>query len=202
MTVAVGVQDRPADALPPSEGHWKSDYRLTNVPTFVDGISAISSHVFAFSGTPAFFQIAAEMREPQHYTRSLLACQSIVTVTYITIGIVVYYYCGSYVASPALGSAGVLMKKVCYGFALPGLIVTAMLMTHVRDDDLFYVPMLTGLVPRSRPSISLSDFSVAQSTSTPTVLCIGAPGWLALEVLPPLRTSSRAASQCLVGLFH
>ena len=71
------------------------------------------------------------MREPKHYTRSLITCQSIVTITYITIGIVVYYYCGSYVASPALGSAGALMKKVCYGFALPGLIVTAMLMTHV-----------------------------------------------------------------------
>jgi amino acid transporter len=164
VTVAVGLQDRPADAPSLSEGHWESDYRLTNAPTFVDGISAISSHIFAFSGTPAFFQIAAEMREPRHYTRSLLTCQSIVTVTYITIGIVVYYYCGSYVASPALGSAGVLMKKVCYGFALPGLIVTAMLMTHVSYDELSSIQMLIGLVHRSRPSISLSDFSEAQST--------------------------------------
>ena len=202
MTVAVGLQDRPADAPSPSEGHWESDYRLTNSPTFVDGISAISSHIFAFSGTPAFFQIAAEMREPRHYTRSLLTCQSIVTVTYITIGIVVYYYCGSYVASPALGSAGVLMKKVCYGFALPGLIVTAMLMTHVSDDGLSYVQMLIGLVHRSRPSIFLFDSSVAQSTSTPTVRCIGAPGWHALEESPSLRTSSRAASPCLGGLFR
>ncbi|KAF5022675.1 hypothetical protein F66182_5223 [Fusarium sp. NRRL 66182] len=135
VTVAVGVQDRPADA--PSEGHWESDYKITNSPSFVDGITAVSSHIFAFSGTPAFFQIAAEMREPKNYTRSLLTCQSIVTVTYITIGIVVYYYCGSYVASPALGSAGALMKKVCYGFALPGLIVTAMLMTHVSDSYVF-----------------------------------------------------------------
>lgn len=202
MTVAVGLQDRPADAPSPSEGHWESDYRLTNSPTFVDGISAISSHIFAFSGTPAFFQIAAEMREPRHYTRSLLTCQSIVTVTYITIGIVVYYYCGSYVASPALGSAGVLMKKVCYGFALPGLIVTAMLMTHVSDGGLSYVQMLIGLMHRSRPSISLFDSSVAQSTSTPTVRCIGAPGWHVLEESPSLRTSSRAASPCLGGLFR
>lgn len=145
MTVAVGVQDRPADAPSPSQGHWESDYKLTNAPTFVKGISAISSHIFAFSGTPAFFQIAAEMREPRYYTRSLLTCQSIVTVTYITIGIVVYYYCGSYVASPALGSAGVLMQKVCYGFALPGLIVTAMLMTHVSDDGLSHGWILISL---------------------------------------------------------
>ncbi|CAG9974770.1 unnamed protein product [Clonostachys byssicola] len=141
VTVAVGVQDRPAAA--PTEGHWESDWQLTNNPTFVDGISAVSAHIFAFSGTPAFFSIAAEMREPKYYARSLLTCQTIVTVTYITIGVVVYYYCGSSVASPALGSAGVVMKKVCYGFALPGLIVTAMLMTHIPAKYLF-IRLLRG----------------------------------------------------------
>jgi hypothetical protein len=30
--------------------------------------------------------------------------------------------CGQYVASPALGSAGPLIKKISYGIALPGLI--------------------------------------------------------------------------------
>ncbi|KAF5232443.1 hypothetical protein FAUST_8728 [Fusarium austroamericanum] len=143
VTVAVGVQDRPAAAPRPEEGHWKSDWKLVGNPSFVDGITAVSSHIFAFSGTPAFFQIAAEMREPKHYTRSLITCQSIVTITYITIGIVVYYYCGSYVASPALGSAGALMKKVCYGFALPGLIVTAMLMTHIPAKYMF-IRLLRG----------------------------------------------------------
>lgn len=43
----------------------------------------------------------------------------------------VYFYCGSYVASPALGSAGVLLKKVCYGLALPGLCVSTLLFVHV-----------------------------------------------------------------------
>jgi hypothetical protein len=56
---------------------------------------------------PGFFPIAAEMRDPRYYTRALLICQSIVTATYISVGTVVYYYCGSFVASPALGSAGV-----------------------------------------------------------------------------------------------
>jgi amino acid permease len=130
VTVAVGVQDRPAAA--PQEGLWASDYKITNNPSFADAISGISSLIFAFSGTPAFFSIISEMRDPLHYTRSMLVCQSVVTITYTTIGIVVYYYCGSYVASPALGSAGMLMKKVCYGFALPGLVVTTTLCIHVR----------------------------------------------------------------------
>lgn len=53
------------------------------------------------------------------------------TVIYLVVGIVVYYYCGSYVASPALGSAGALMKKISYGIALPGLVVTTGLFIHV-----------------------------------------------------------------------
>ena len=71
------------------------------------------------------------MRDPRKYTRSLIICQSTVTITYIVIGIVVYYFCGSFVASPALGSAGVTMKKICYGLALPGLLVTVTIVSHV-----------------------------------------------------------------------
>lgn len=133
LTVAVGVQDRPA-AAPPA-GQFVSDYKLIGNPSFTEAITAISSLVFAYAGTPAFFSIVSEMRDPKQYTRSLLMAQGIVTVTYITIGIVVYYYCGSYVASPALGSAGALMKKVCYGFALPGLIVTTTLVIHVSSTS-------------------------------------------------------------------
>jgi hypothetical protein len=87
--------------------------------------------VFAYAGTPAFFSIISEMRNPRNYTKSMVVCQSTVTAVYTAIGIVVYYYCGSYVASPALGSAGDLMKRVCYGLALPGLLVSTLILLHV-----------------------------------------------------------------------
>lgn len=135
VTIAVGVQERPAAA--PKDGVWVSDFALTANPTFTEAISAISSLVFAYAGTPAFFSIASEMRDPRHYTRSLMVCQGGVTVTYIVIGCVVYYYCGSYVASPALGSAGATMKKVCYGFALPGLLATTILVIHLPGKYIF-----------------------------------------------------------------
>ncbi|KAK5052046.1 hypothetical protein LTR84_002850 [Exophiala bonariae] len=140
LTIAVGVQDKPAAAPP---GPFKSDWHGVNNPSFEAAISACSSIVFAWAGTPAFFQIASEMRVPEHYTKSLLLCQSIVAVTYIVIGIVVYYYCGSFVASPALGSAGVLLKKVCYGLALPGLCVSTLLFVHIAAKYVF-VRMLRG----------------------------------------------------------
>lgn len=87
--------------------------------------------IFAFSGTPAFFPIMAEMKNPKHYFRSMFICQTTVCTIYLVIGVVVYYYCGSYVTSPALGSAGPLMKKVCYSIAFPGLLVTGMIVSHV-----------------------------------------------------------------------
>ena len=62
-----------------------------------------------------------------------MLCQSVVTVFYIVVGVVIYYYCGSYVSSPALGSAGPTVKKVSYGFALPGLIASTLLFVHVRS---------------------------------------------------------------------
>lgn len=131
VTVAVGIQDRPSAA--PQEGHWRSDYKIINHPSFTEAATALSSLVFAYAGTPAFFPIAAEMRDPRLYTRALVICQVGVTATYLAIGCVVYYFCGSYVASPALGSAGPLMKKICYGLALPGLAATTTIVIHVSS---------------------------------------------------------------------
>ncbi|KAF4776081.1 transmembrane amino acid transporter [Colletotrichum scovillei] len=141
VTVAVGVQDRPAAA--PQTGHWTSDYKVVGSPTFAQASSALSTLVFAFAGTPAFFSIVSEMRDPRHYTRALVICQGGVTATYIAIGCVVYYFCGSYVASPALGSAGATMKRVCYGLAFPGLIVTTTLVIHLPAKYIF-IRLLRG----------------------------------------------------------
>jgi hypothetical protein len=60
----------------------------------------------------ASFNIVSEMRDPRKYTRALSFSLSMITVLYLIIGSVVYYFCGQYVSTPALGSAGVLLKKV------------------------------------------------------------------------------------------
>ncbi|CAK3789419.1 amino acid transporter [Lecanosticta acicola] len=141
LTVAVGVQDRPASA--PRNGPWSSDWQVTSSPTPATAMSGLATLVFAYAGTPAFFAIVSEMKAPKHYTRSLLVCQTVVTVTYLVIGIVVYYYCGTDVATPALGSAGALVKKICYGIALPGLVVTTTIVVHIPAKYLF-VKILRG----------------------------------------------------------
>ncbi|KAF4962167.1 hypothetical protein FSARC_9741 [Fusarium sarcochroum] len=135
VTIAVGIQDRPATA--PKDVPFQSDFKVVGNPSFAEAVTAISTFVFAYAGTPAFFSFAAEMREPKHYGRALAVCQVIVTIAYVAIGCVVYYFCGSYVASPALGSAGPLIKKISYGIAIPGIVATAMLTIHLPGKYLF-----------------------------------------------------------------
>ncbi|KAL4882845.1 transmembrane amino acid transporter protein-domain-containing protein [Aspergillus karnatakaensis] len=145
VTIAVGIQDRPAAAPPPTttDGVWKSDWKAAGKPTFAQGIAAVSNLLFAFSGTPGFFSIISEMRNPKQYTAAVLICQSAVTATYAVIGCVIYFYCGSYVSSPALGSAGGVIKIVSYAFALPGLVVTMTIVTHIPSKYIF-VTLLRG----------------------------------------------------------
>ncbi|EFZ02428.2 Amino acid transporter, transmembrane [Metarhizium robertsii ARSEF 23] len=142
VTIAVGVQGKPSTASQDYEGPWSHyDYELFKNPTFSDALGAITTLIFAYAGTPTFFSIASEMRDPKHYTKALMMCQSVITVitlAYIVVGVVVYYFCGSYAASPALGSAGPLIKKkVAYGIALPGLLVTDLLAIHLAAKSIF-----------------------------------------------------------------
>lgn len=135
LTISVGVQDRPAEA--PQTGPYVSDYKLVGNPTFTQGMSAINTFVFAYAGTPAFFAIISEMREPKDYNKAMYICQGTMSCVYVVVGIVVYYFCGSFVSSPALGSAGPLLKRVCYGLALPGLIASTCLVTHYPAKYVF-----------------------------------------------------------------
>lgn len=129
IAISVSLQDRPAAA--PQEGPWTSDYKIVGNPTFAEAMSSVSTIIFAFTGTPYFFPYISEMKDSQDYFKAVYLCQAVVYIVYMVIAVVVYYYCGSYVASPALGSAGDLMKKVSYGIALPGLVVTVMIICHV-----------------------------------------------------------------------
>lgn len=202
VTIAVGLQDRPASA--PQTGPWESDFKIVGNPSFTEAITAISSLIFAYAGTPGFFSIVSEMRDPRHYTRSLICCQVGVTATYIIIGCVVYYYCGSYVASPALGSAGVLLKKVSYGFALPGLFVTTTIVVHV--STLYRLAAITNVCidPREvpfRPNPTWVQASHWQHTHTLGLL-VGMYWWRRIGCLcyrqcNPSVWRSRLACRCL-----
>ncbi len=141
LAVAVGVQDRPAAA--PATGPWSKDFHLFGDPSFVTAANALGTLIFSYGSTPSYFNIISEMRNPRDFTKAAVACQSTITAVYFTLAIVVYYFCGQYVASPALGSAGPFLKRICYGLALPGLCISGLLFTHLPAKYVF-VRVLRG----------------------------------------------------------
>ncbi|CAG8938614.1 unnamed protein product [Penicillium salamii] len=142
VIIGVGIQDRP-DAVSSAPGPWVSDWQLVAHPSFTEAMSAVSAIVFSLTGSPFFFAVVSEMRDPREYHKALYLCQGVVLCTFITISVVTYYYCGSYVASPALGSAGKTIKISAYAVALPGLCVSATLSVHMVSK-FFFVRILRG----------------------------------------------------------
>ncbi|EHA26105.1 hypothetical protein ASPNIDRAFT_140911, partial [Aspergillus niger ATCC 1015] len=174
VTIAVGIQGH----APMTGGViLESDYKFFGNLIFVEAMTAVSMIILVYAGIPVFFNIVFEMRDPRLFTRFLTICQTIVTTIYIVIRTVVYYYCGSHVALPALGSAGLLIKKITYGFALPGLCVSVVLFLYLPSKYIFMRILwgsryLTALIPTywiawigSTGSITTIAYIVASSIS-------------------------------------
>ncbi|TXT10607.1 hypothetical protein VHUM_02112 [Vanrija humicola] len=141
LAAAVGRQERPAAA--PVSGPWDKGLKVVNNPTFAQAIAGVSTILFSYGATPMFWNIASEMRDPRAFNKAMVSSMSIITVLYLVIGGVVYGYCGQYVSSPALGSAGALMKKVSYGLALPALVATLTVFAHCAGKH-WFVLILKG----------------------------------------------------------
>lgn len=125
VVIGVTLNDRPAAA--PQTGDFELGYHAFNNPSFIEGISASVTIFAAGAGTSAFLPIISEMRDPRDYKKSLYVSMFIMNACYLTFSLVVYRWCGQWVASPSLGSAGPTLKKVSYGIALFGLLVTGCL---------------------------------------------------------------------------
>ncbi|GAA5874281.1 hypothetical protein JCM8547_007552, partial [Rhodosporidiobolus lusitaniae] len=135
LAIAVSLQDRPSAA--PQTGPWDPQVVSLAHPDFYNGIMALSTIIFSYAGAPNFMNVLAEMKRHEDYTKSLLLAQAITMTAYIVPGCIVYHYCGIYVASPALSSAGALLAKVCYGIALPGLVAGGVINGHMSAKWMF-----------------------------------------------------------------
>lgn len=118
--------------------------------SFQDGFNALSSMVFAYAGHVAFFTFIAELKDPRDFPKALAFLQCSDITMYIITAVVVYYYAGDMVASPALDSASVLIRKIAYGMAMPTIVIAGVVNAHVgvkfvyvkllhnRHDDLMH----------------------------------------------------------------
>ncbi|KAH7034710.1 transmembrane amino acid transporter [Microdochium trichocladiopsis] len=135
--VVVGVTQRDRPAAAPQTGDYDFGYHVIGNPTFVAGMTSVASIFCSGAGTSAFLPVISEMRRPRDYKKSVYLCMGIVTASYLAFSLVVYRYCGKWVASPSLGSAGDTIKKVAYGVGLAGLLVSACLYIHVAAKYIF-----------------------------------------------------------------
>ncbi|WVQ94030.1 hypothetical protein IAU59_001108 [Kwoniella sp. CBS 9459] len=141
FTIAVGVQSRPVLA---PEGVTDYGYKVVATgTTFITGMTASLIIFVSSSGTSAFIPIIAEMKNPKEYKKPIVCAMLLLNVTYLVVSLVVYRYCGIYIAGVALGSAGTLIKKLTYGIGLPGLLVSAILCQHLAAKY-FFVRLLRG----------------------------------------------------------
>ncbi|KAJ5203844.1 uncharacterized protein N7498_004723 [Penicillium cinerascens] len=118
--VSVGVQD-----------HGYSTLKATIDTDLYHAFTAVTNIVFAYCAHVAFFGLLAEMREPRDFPKALYMLQTFEIIFYTVAAVVIYYYAGQAVASPALGSAGPLMSKVAYGIAIPTIIGAGVVNGHV-----------------------------------------------------------------------
>ncbi|TXT08883.1 hypothetical protein VHUM_03011 [Vanrija humicola] len=138
LTVAVGVSGPAAAPV-----DWTKEVRAFGSPSFAKAMSAVNSVLFSYSATPCYFNIVSEMADPTQYEKYLYLSTTLLTLLYLVIGILVYVFCGQYVATPALASAGPLMSKVCFGIAIPALVASLVIYAHMSAKPLF-VRILAG----------------------------------------------------------
>lgn len=106
--IGVGVQDTGYTTL-----------QATVDTNLYKAFTAVTNIVFAYCAHVAFFGLLAEMREPRDFPKALYMLQTFEIIFYTVAAVVIYYYAGQDVTSPALGSAGPVLKKVAYGIAIP-----------------------------------------------------------------------------------
>ncbi|KAL4401707.1 L-amino acid transmembrane transporter [Malassezia pachydermatis] len=92
-------------------------------PDFLDGMLGVMNIFISFGSIPAYLPVMAEMKDPRLFLRSLTLLMSCSLVLYLIVGTIMNYNLGQYVTSPSLGSLTTIMIKICYGLALPTILV-------------------------------------------------------------------------------
>jgi hypothetical protein len=103
IVIAVTTLDRPAAA--PQEGPFDLGYyAIPPEVTFAAGMASTCTIFISSAGTSAFLPVISEMREPRDYRKAVYVAMGFVTSSYICFALVVYRWCGKWVASPSVCS--------------------------------------------------------------------------------------------------
>ncbi|KAE8361690.1 transmembrane amino acid transporter protein-domain-containing protein [Aspergillus caelatus] len=166
VMIALGIQ-RP----------WHGGVQATVDTSLYKAFLAVCNIVFSFSGHVAFFGFMSELKDPKEYPKSLFLLQGIDVCLYIVTAIVIYYYAGQDVTSPALGSASPVVRKVAYGIALPTIIIGGVVNGHVACKYV-YVRLFRGSDRMHKKDL------VATGSWVLLMLLLWIVAWVIAEAIP------------------
>jgi hypothetical protein len=137
LIVVIGVTTYSRPVAAPQTGPYDLGWYAIAYPTFAAGMTASANIFLSGSGSSMYLPVISEMRKPRDYRKAVYLTSTLVGAMYLTFSLVVYRWCGKWLASPTFGSAGGLLKKVAYGLALPGLVIGTGIYQHVAAKYLF-----------------------------------------------------------------
>ncbi|OJJ43491.1 hypothetical protein ASPZODRAFT_28170 [Penicilliopsis zonata CBS 506.65] len=118
FVMSVTQLDRPVGA--PATGEFDLGWIAIASPTFTAGMLTTANIFISSSRSSMYLPVISEMRRPSKYQKAALLAGAIIRI-----------------ATPAFGSGGPLFKKLCYGLALPGLVIGVGIYQHVAAKLIF-----------------------------------------------------------------
>ncbi|KAI4628705.1 hypothetical protein J4E83_003258 [Alternaria metachromatica] len=143
----------------------------------VKGLAPVMNIVLAYTGHVAFFSFQSELEDPRDFRKALIFEQGIAVTFYMLISVIIYYYAGPLVASPALGSASPLVSKICFGIALPTIIVAGVVNGSVATKYIYF---------RVWKGTNVASTNSWKSLGSWGAICTGAwlVSWILAEAVP------------------
>ncbi|KAF2840856.1 amino acid transporter [Patellaria atrata CBS 101060] len=119
--VGIGIQK-------PDEGNIQAVSKGIDLPT---GMLPALNIILSYAGHVGFFSFISEMRNPRDFSKALAVSIGFSTLFYMFVGVIIYYYAGPNIASPALGSASPVVRKIAFGLAAPTIVIAGVINGHV-----------------------------------------------------------------------
>ncbi|KAF8475034.1 transmembrane amino acid transporter protein-domain-containing protein [Kalaharituber pfeilii] len=170
------------------------ELEMTTENTFDKAFIGVMNIIFAYAGHLAFFSFISEMKDPKEYPKALFSLQISDTILYLVAAVVIYYYTGKNVASPALGSTGPLLRKIAYGIASPTIIIAGVINAHVAAKYV-YLRMFRGTKHLGAGSLYSNTVWVV------ILVIIWVIAWVIAEAIPSFNNLLALISALFVSWF-
>ena len=142
------------------------------------GSVAAGNIVLAFSGHIAYFNIMTEMKNPREFKKALTAAQVTSIVIYLVVGLVIYYYAGQDVASPAINSVRLVVRKASYALATPTIVIAGVITALVASKTMH------RHIKQRGPLAKIDEETKGWLSWTVIVVSLWVVAWLIANIIP------------------